>query len=92
MPQPPFGPDVDEERRRERILALSRRIFDLAEGMTEDDDNDPETLAAIAHMERIMMAIRMQAFVRRRARARVRRNNDDDDGVVNAQLPREEGW
>ncbi len=90
MPQPPFGPDVDAERRRERILALSQQIFDLAEGMTESDDNDPETLAVITQMERIMMAIRIQTFVRRRARARVRRNHDD--GVANAQLPREEGW
>ena len=90
MPQPPFGPDVDAVRRRERILALGQRISDLAERMNESDDDDPETLAVISQMELVMMAIRMQTFIRRRARARIGRN--DDDGVANALLPREEDW
>ena len=84
MPKPLFGPHVDAVQKRERILALSRGIFELAERMDESDECDPQTLAIIAQMERIMAAIKIQVFFRRRAMARIAK--DDDDGVVNAQL------
>ena len=84
MPKPPFGPHVDAVQKRERILALSRRIFELVERMDESDERDPQTLVLIAQMEQIIAAIKMQVFFRRRAVARIA--NDDDDGVVNAQL------
>ncbi len=90
MPKPPFGSHVDAVRRRERILALGQWMSDLAARMNESDDDDPEILAVISQMERVMMAIRIRTFIRRRAGARVERN--DDDGVVNAQLPKEEEW
>ena len=70
MPKPPFGPHVDAVQKREGILALSRRIFELAERMDESDECDPQTLVIIAQMERAM--------------ARIAKG--DDDGVVNAQL------
>ena len=84
MPKPPFGPHVDAVQKRERMLALSRRIFQLAEDTDENDECDPQTLALITQMEQIMAAIKIQVFFRRRAMARIAR--DDDDGVVNAQL------
>ena len=84
MPKPPFGPHVDAVQKRERMLALSRRIFQLAEDIDENDECDPQTLALITQMEQIMAAIKIQVFFRRRAMARIAR--DDDDGVVNAQL------
>ncbi len=90
MPKPAFGPHVDAVRQRERRLALGQWMSDLAARMNESDDDDPEILAVISQMERVMMAIRIQTFIRRRARARIERN--DDDGVVNAQLPKEEDW
>ena len=84
MPKPTFGPHVDAAQKRERMLALSQRIFQLAESIDENDECDPQTLALITQMEQIMAAIKIQAFFRRRAMARIAR--DDDDGVVNAQL------
>ena len=62
MPKPPFGPYVDAVQKRERILALSRRIVELAERMDESYECDPQTLAIIAQMERIMAAIKIQVF------------------------------
>ena len=62
MPKPLFGPHVDAVQKRERILALSRGIFELAERMDESDECDPQTLVRIAQMERIIAAIKIQAF------------------------------
>ncbi len=90
MPQPPFSSGMGEEERRARMVDLSQRINELAARMTPADDHNPEITAAIARMEQILMAMRIQAFYRRRARERARRTRDD--GVVNAQLPKEEDW
>ena len=84
MPKPPFGPHVDAVQKRERILALSRRIFELAARTDESDECDPQTVVIITQMERIIAAIEIHVFVRRRAMARIAK--DDDEGVVNVQL------
>ena len=90
MPQPPFSSGMGEEERRARIMELSQRINELAARMTPADDHNPEITTAITRMEQTLMAMRIQAFYRRRARERARRTRDD--GVVNAQLPKEEDW
>ena len=75
MPKPPFGPYVDAVQKRERILALSRRIFELAERMGESDNCSNEA----AHG-----GDQDTSIFRQRAVARIAK--DDDDCVVNAQL------
>ena len=80
MPKPPFGPHVDAVQKRETILALSQRILELAGRIDESDECDPETLALITQMEQTMAATKTP---------RIEKDNDDD--VVNAQLPKEEG-
>ena len=90
MPQPPFSSGMGGEERRARIMELSQRINELAARMTPADDDNPEIIAAITGMEQTLMAMRIQAFYRRRARERARRLRDD--GVVNAQLPKEDDW
>ncbi len=74
---------MDAVQKRERMLALSRRIFQLAEDTDENDECGPQTLALITQMEQIMAAIKIQVFFRRRAMARIAR--DDDDVVVNGK-------
>ena len=88
MPKPSFGPHVDDVQKRERMLALSQRIFQLGESIDENYECDPQILALSPEMEQIMTAIKIQVFFRRRAMARIAR--DDDDGVVNAQLAYEQ--
>ncbi len=90
MPQPWFRSGMGEEARRARILELSQRINELAATMTLADDYNQEITTAITRMEQTLMAMRIQVFYRRRARERARRLRDD--GVLNAQLPKEDDW
>ena len=78
MPKPPFGPHVDAVQKRERILALSQRILELAGRIDESNECDPEAQALITQMEQTMAAIKIP-----------RLEKDDDDDVVNAQLSNE---
>ena len=56
MPKPSFGPHVGDAQKQARMLALSGRIFRLAESMDKNDECDPQILALITEMEQIMAA------------------------------------
>ncbi len=58
MPKPSFGPPVDDMQKQKQMLGLSRRIFQLAASMNENDECDPQILALITQMEQIMDAMK----------------------------------